>query len=141
VTPQPPDRAGSVPAPAVSRQRPAVRDARSVPDRVARQLLRLEDVAPRALMPVKGSLFISAARCVLTYAIIPAAVPVLGISGVMARPLSIVLSALAAILAIVSLRRVWMADWNHRWAYTAFTATVVALLVSVVLIDVRALTT
>jgi hypothetical protein len=112
---------------------------RSPADRVARQLLRLERAAPRALIPMRGSLLISAVRCVLSYAILPALAPLVGLSGAVSRPVSIVLSAAAVVLAIVSLRRVWAADWNYRWAYTAFSLLVLALLGMVIVIDVRAL--
>jgi hypothetical protein len=115
------------------------REPRSVADRVARQLLRLEDVAPRALFPMKGSLLISAVRCVITYAILPALAPLVGLSGAVSRPVAIVLSAAAIVLAVVSLRRVWAADWNYRWAYTAFSLTVLVLLSMTVVIDVWAL--
>lgn len=115
------------------------RPPRSPADRIARQLLRLENAAPRALIPIKGSLLISAVRCVLAYAILPAAAPLVGLSGALSRPVSIALSATAVVLAVVSLRRVWAADWNHRWAYTAFSLIVLALLSMVIVIDIRAL--
>lgn len=109
-------------------------------DRIARQVLRLERAAPRALIPMRGSLLISAVRCVLSYAILPALAPLIGLSGVVSRPVSILLSATAVVLAVVSLRRVWAADWNHRWAYTAFSLVVLTLLSMVIVIDLRALT-
>lgn len=116
------------------------REPRSAADRIARQLLRLENVAPRALMPMRGSLLISAVRCVLSYAILPAVAPLVGLSGAVSRPVAIGLSATAMVLAVVSLRRVWAADWNYRWAYTAFSLVVLALLSMVIVIDIRALT-
>ena len=112
---------------------------RSPADRIARQLLRLENTAPRSLLPMKGSLLISAVRCVITYAVIPALAPLVGLSGAVSRPVAIVLSAAAIVLAIVSLRRVWAADWKYRWAYTAFSLVVLVLLSMVIVIDVRAL--
>lgn len=114
---------------------------RSAADRVARRLLRIEGAEPRALMPLKGSLAISAIRCVITYAIIPALAPVVTGLGAFATPISLALSALAVVMATVSLRRVWLADWGARWGYTAFIAVVVALLVVVIAFDLRALLT
>jgi hypothetical protein len=109
----------------------------AVAGRIARQLLRLDGVEPRALFPLKGSLAISAIRCVLTYAIIPAAAPLISWLGVLARPLSIALSAVATVMAVVSLRRVWAADWTYRWAYTAFILVVLVLLAVVIAVDVN----
>lgn len=113
--------------------------SRSAADRLARRVLRVEDEAPTALFPMKGSLLISAVRCVITYALIPALGPVIGGLGVLATPLSLALSVVAAVMAVVSLRRVWRADWNGRWGYTAFALTVLVLLAVVITIDVRTL--
>jgi hypothetical protein len=113
--------------------------SRSAADRLARQLLRVEHAEPRALMPLKGSLVISAVRCVITYAIIPAMAPVITGLGGLATPLALLLSLVAGVMAVVSLRRVWLADWSRRWGYTAFIAVVLLLLATTVYFDVRTL--
>lgn len=110
-------------------------------DRFVRQLLRIEDAAPRSIVTLKGSLVITAVRCILMYAVIPLLAPLVGWIGVVARPLSLAMSVAAIGLAIYSLRRVWLADWHHRWLYTAFIALVVTLLVVVIGFDIRALLT
>jgi hypothetical protein len=112
---------------------------RSAADRLARQLLRVDQAEPRALMPLKGSLVISAVRCVITYAIIPAMAPVVTGLGGLATPVAIVLSVIAGVMAVVSLRRVWLADWSRRWAYTAFIGVVLALLATTLVFDLRVL--
>lgn len=111
--------------------------SRSRADRIARQLLLIENASPRAVFDLKGSLVISAVRCVLTYALIPMLAPVISWAGVVAAPVSLVLSAVASLLAVNSLRRVWLADYRHRWPYTAFIAVVLTLLVFVMVLDVR----
>jgi hypothetical protein len=111
---------------------------RSTADRIARQVLLVEGAAPKAVFELKGSLVLSAIRCVLTYALIPALAPVVSWAGVVARPVSLVLSVLATALAINSLRRVWLADYRHRWPYTAFILVVLALLGLVIVLDARA---
>jgi hypothetical protein len=113
--------------------------SRSAADRLARQLLRVEHAEPRALMPLKGSLVISAVRCVITYAIIPAMAPVITGLGGLATPLALLLSLVAGVMAVVSLRRVWLADWSRRWGYTAFIAVVLVLLATTVYFDARTL--
>jgi hypothetical protein len=112
---------------------------RSVLDRIVRQALLIEDASPRAMFELKGSLVLSAIRCVLMYAVIPLAVPLISWAGVLATPLSLVLSLAAIVLAITSLRRVWMADYRYRWPYTAFILLAVGLLTMVVVLDVRTL--
>jgi hypothetical protein len=112
---------------------------RSRLDRLVRQALLIEDAAPRSILDLRGSLVISAVRCVLTYALIPLLVPVIGWAGVLATPVSLLLGVAAIGLAIRSLRRVWLADYRHRWAYTAFIAVVLVLLVGMVTFDARVL--
>ncbi len=108
-------------------------------DRLARRVLLLRDAEPRALIDLQGSLVLSCIRCILTYVVIPIAVPLVSWAEVVATPLSLVLSILATGMAVRSLRRVWQADWHHRWAYTAFIAVVVVLLGIGIVFDVRAL--
>lgn len=112
---------------------------RSVADRIARQVLVIEGEDPKAVFELKGSLLISAVRCVLTYALIPLLAPVISWAGVVATPIALVLSVLAVLLAINSLRRVWLADYRYRWPYTAFILIVLGLLAFVIVLDVRAL--
>jgi hypothetical protein len=90
-------------------------------------------------MPLKGSLAISAIRCVITYAIVPALAPIVSGFGLVATPLSLALAIAAGVMAVVSLRRVWLADWARRWAYTAFIVVVLVLLTVAAAFDVRAL--
>jgi hypothetical protein len=112
---------------------------RSAADHLARQLLRIDGLEPRALVSLKGSLLLSAVRCVLTYAVVPAAASIVGWLGVLATPLSLLLVVVAAVMAVNSLRRVWLAEWEHRWAYSAFIAVVLTILSVVIVIDVRTL--
>lgn len=114
---------------------------RSGADALARRLLRIEDAAPRALVPMRGSLLLSAIRCVITYALIPLLAPFASWLAPVAEPLSLALTLAAMVMAVVSLRRVWLADWNRRWAYTAFVAVVLATLTFLAVLDVRALLT
>lgn len=111
---------------------------RSRADELARRLLRIDTEVPGALVPMRGSLLLSAVRCVLTYVVIPVLVPVVGWLAPLAAPLSLALTLVAGAMAITSLRRVWAADWEHRWAYTAFAAVVLLALAGLLVIDVLA---
>jgi hypothetical protein len=113
---------------------------RSPVDRLVRQLLLIGDASPRALFDLKGSMLIAGVRCTITYIIIPFGAPVIAWLGVLGTPLSLALSLIAIAMAVSSLRRVWMADYRHRWTYTAFIIVAVVLLTIVVVGDVRTLT-
>lgn len=108
-------------------------------DQLARRVLGLRDAEPRALFDLQGSLILSCIRCILTYVVIPIAVPLVNWAEVVATPLSLLLSVAAIGFAVRSLRRVWQADWRHRWAYTGFIAVVVGLLVVGIGFDLRTL--
>jgi hypothetical protein len=112
---------------------------RSPVDRLVRQLLLIGDASPRALFDLKGSMLIAGVRCTITYIIVPFGVPVIAWLGVLATPLSLALSIVAIVMAISSLRRVWMADYRHRWPYTGFIVVAVVLLTIVVIGDLRTL--
>lgn len=113
---------------------------RSALDRLVRQLLLIGDASPRALFDLKGSMLLAGVRCTLTYLVIPLGAPLIGWLGVLTTPLSLAMSVVAVGLAVSSLRRVWLADYRHRWPYTAFILVAVVLLVIVIAGDVRALT-
>lgn len=90
-------------------------------------------------MSLKGSLVLSAVRCLITYVAVPILLPLVGWLGQVATPLSLVLSVAAMVLAVNNLRRVWLADWSGRWGYTVFSLVVLVVLGALVVLDVRAL--
>lgn len=112
---------------------------RSRADVLARRILRIEDEVPGALFPMRGSLVLSAVRCLITYVAIPLLVPVFGWLTPIAAPVSLVLTVIAGGMAITSLRRVWAANWSGRWGYTAFAVAVLVALAGLLVFDVRAL--
>lgn len=122
-----------------SQTTPSSAPSRSAADRIARQVLRIGEADHQALLSLKGSIWLSGIRCIITYAVLPALAPVVGWIGVLARPLSVLLVLAAMVLSVHSLRRVWLADWSARWAYTAFISVVLVLLTIVLVVDVRAL--
>lgn len=122
-----------------SQTSPSESPSRSAADRLARQVLRIGEADHQALLSLKGSIWLSGLRCIITYAVLPALAPVVGWIGVLARPLSVLLVLAAMVLSVHSLRRVWLANWEQRWAYTAFIGVVLVLLSIVLVIDVRAL--
>lgn len=102
-------------------------------------MLLIEGADPKALMSLKGSLLLSAIRCVLTYAVLPALAPVFGFGAEVSAPIGVVVSLAAIGLSVHSVRRVWLADWTYRWSYTAFISVVLGLLTWLLVLDVQAL--
>jgi hypothetical protein len=105
-----------------------------------RRLLRLPVDAPKATEAsarqlVEKSLFISMARCLLTYVVLPFVVPIIGIAGDIAPFVGVVLGVVAIVANVASIRRFWGADHRYRWHYTALATVIIAAMVWLIVID------
>lgn len=104
----------------------------AAPDRLMRRLLGV--TAPSNASSVGAhrafriAVVISAVRCLITYLVVPVAVPLLSLAGWVAAPIGIVLCTYAVVNGIVSLRRFWGSDHRQRWLYTGFMAIVFVIL-------------
>ncbi|WIY83718.1 hypothetical protein [Propionimicrobium sp. PCR01-08-3] len=101
-------------------------------DRFMRRLLRVRELdrssglaAHRAF---RISVLVSGVRCLITYLLIPVLVPIVGLAGWVAAPISLALCVLAFVNGIVSARRFWKSDHRDRWLYTAFITVVFVIL-------------
>jgi multisubunit Na+/H+ antiporter MnhB subunit len=106
-----------------------------------RRLLALPTDAPTAttasaVQLVERSLLISAARCLLTYIILPFVAPILGFAAGVAPVVGISVGAVAIAANVASVRRVWRADHRYRWHYTALAGAIVVALVWLIVADV-----
>ena len=113
-------------------------------DVVVRRLLQIPDSCPVESRPdvrqaFTKSVFLSAARCLLTYVFVPFLAPLIGLAAGVGPWLGIPLSGVAVGANILSIRRFWLADHRHRWAYSAICVGVMTLLVVLVLRDVTEL--
>lgn len=111
-----------------------------------RRILRIDgEAVPGAVFDaqnkLRSSIIISGIRCIITYLLVPIVTPIVGFMGVLAAPVSIVLSVLAIVLGYNSMRRFWLADHRLRWRYTAFIAVVWVLLLVGIGMDVANLVT
>lgn len=114
---------------------------RSAGDVFMRRLLRVDESQPRMgedelRRGFSTSLLVSATRCVLTYLVIPFLAPILGVAAGVAPIIGIPIGILAIVFNIKSMRRFWRADHRWRWGYTAISATVIAMLVVLIALDV-----
>ena len=109
-----------------------------------RSLLRIGDMVDRnavfgARRSTTTAIVVSGVRCIITYLLIPALAPFFGLLDTFDAPLSLALTSLAVVMAIVGLRRFWIADHRARWAYTAFIALVLAFLLVTMVLDLSAI--
>lgn len=104
----------------------------SAADRFMRRLLRVRTTDRRVLRDAhkafRVSLVISAVRCLITYLVVPIAVPLLSFAGVFAAPIGIALCVVAVVNGVVSVRRFWTSDHRMKWMYTWFMLFVFAVL-------------
>lgn len=113
---------------------------RPVADRFMRRLLRVSDTDVTSILGAhrafRSSVVVSGIRCLVTYLLVPIAVPFLSFAGVLAAPVGIILCIVAVVNGVVSVRRFWAADHRARWMYTGFMAVVFAVLGVAVTTDI-----
>ena len=118
------------------------RSARPPADVAMRRLLRLPDERPQGSRrpdvhkAFSTSILISAARCLLTYLVLPFVAPALGVAKGVGPWIGIPLGIVAIVFNVLSIRRFWAADHKWRWAYTAVGTGVIVLLGILIATDV-----
>ena len=104
----------------------------ALPDRFMRRLLGVRTVttgsSAGAHRAFRVSVVFSGIRCLITYLVIPIAVPLLSFAGVLAAPIGIVLCIIAVVNGIHSVRRFWISEHRMKWLYTWFMAFVFLVL-------------
>lgn len=116
---------------------------RSAADRFMRRLLRVPDTPKQEIgdahKAFRTSLVVSAIRCLVTYLVVPIAVPLISFAGVFAAPIGIALCVVAVANGIHSVRRFWSSDHRMRWLYTWFIAFVFLVLAVALYADINRL--
>lgn len=112
-------------------------------DRVMRGLLGVRRPNPRsgqsAHKAFRTSVVFSAARCIVSYVLIPVLVPILSLSGWVTAPIGLALCAVAVVNGVVSMRRFWRAEHPKRWMYAAFMGIVFVILAIALVSDLNRL--
>ncbi|MDQ3945537.1 MAG: hypothetical protein M3357_10385 [Actinomycetota bacterium] len=125
---------------AVSRNQAPV-PVRSDADCAMRRVLHLPEGNPRASRAAaqqafSRSVWISAARCLLTYIVLPVLGPIVGFSGRVGPVLGLAVGTVSMVAIVVSIRRFFAADHRWRWRYTAIGGSILVLLVVQAVIDI-----
>lgn len=141
----PPDRYRWGVESAISREQATAAPARSDADCVMRRVLHLPESAPKAdraaaQQAFSRSVWISAARCLLTYIILPVLGPIVGLAGDVGPVLGLTVGAVSMVAIVASIRRFFAADHRWRWRYTALGGSILVLLVVQAVIDIADLT-
>lgn len=98
-----------------------------------RKLLRLSPTpapasAAKARSLMSTSIALSGLRCLVTYLLLPLLGPSISL-GATSFALTAALGAVAVFFSVQSMRRFWMAQHRHRWAYTGFAAVIIGWVV------------
>ena len=106
-----------------------------------RRVLRLPPDNPQASrlaaqQAFSRSVWISAARCLLTYIVLPLLGPIVGFSGRVGPVLGLTVGAVSMVAIVASIRRFFASDHRWRWRYTAIGGAILVLLVVQSVIDI-----
>jgi uncharacterized membrane protein (DUF2068 family) len=81
------------------------------------------------------SVLVSAVRCLLTYIVLPWLLPAFGVAKGWGPWLGLVVSPIAIVFNVLSIRRFQRSGHKYRWPITAVNLTIIALLVVLVIRD------
>jgi hypothetical protein len=123
---------------------PELRRAESRADRVMRRILFLPVDGPAATADdarkaFQTSIAVATVRCLLMYIVFPFVLPALGIASGVGPAIGLVISVVAMVAIVMSMRRFWRADHAKRWHYTILGTVVLCFLVYLVVLDVTEL--
>ena len=114
---------------------------RSKADETMRRLLRVPgDQAPidesETHRIFSASIFLSALRCLLSYIVLPVILPAIGLARGVGPAIGIPIGILALTFDYLGIRRFWLADHRHRWAFSALYAVVGTMVLVLLVVDV-----
>jgi hypothetical protein len=114
---------------------------RTTADRFMRRMLRIP--MERKAVPESDthrifglSIVLSATRCLLSYIVLPIALPLLGLAKGVGPWLGIPIGVLALTFDVLGIRRFWLADHHQRWLFSAIYAVVGTMVLALLIIDV-----
>jgi len=82
------------------------------------------------------SLLFSGVRCLLQYALLPFALPLVGVAADATVPILLLINLIAMLSIFFSLRRFWSVGYKHRWRYLVVAAAALILLFAFTVNDI-----
>lgn len=98
-----------------------------------------ERAATGAKRALTASLAFSGVRCILMYVVLPFILPLIGITGVFAAQVDVVINLVAIGALVYSVRRFWAINYRHKIAYTAVAVVAGFVMAAFVLLDLQEL--
>jgi hypothetical protein len=83
-----------------------------------------------------ASIFLSALRCLVSYIVLPVLLPAIGVARGVGPAIGIPIGLLALTFDYLGIRRFWLADHRHRWAFTALYAVVGGMVLTLLIVDI-----
>ena len=113
---------------------------RSAPDRFMRRLLLLPTDGPQASAAdaqkaFQTSLAVATVRCLLMYIVFPFVLPVIGVASGVGPWIGLVISVVAIVAIVMSIRRFFRADHSKRWHYTVVGTAVIGFMIVLIVQD------
>jgi len=126
---------------AVAPEGSVVAPERSRADQTMRRLLRVpDDQSPidesETHRIFSASIFLSALRCLLSYIVLPVILPAIGLARGVGPAIGIPIGILALTFDYLGIRRFWLADHRHRWAFSALYAVVGTMVLVLLIVDI-----
>ena len=114
---------------------------RSKADQAMRRFLRVpDDQTPidesETHRIFSASIFLSALRCLLSYIVMPVVLPAIGLARGVGPAIGIPIGLLALTFDYLGIRRFWLADHRHRWAFSALYAIVGGMVLTLLIVDI-----
>ena len=87
-----------------------------------------------------ASILISAARCLLSYVVLPIVTPLIGAATSVGPAIGIPIAVVALVFDVRGIRRFWLAKHRSRWAFTYVYLAVMGLVTALLVIDLVKIT-
>ncbi len=98
-----------------------------------------ERAATGAKRAFSASLAFSGVRCILMYVVLPFLLPLIGVTGVFAAQIDVLINLVAIGALIYSVRRFWAINYRHKVAYSAVALVAGFVMAAFILLDLQEL--
>lgn len=86
-----------------------------------------------------GAILLSAARCLVSYIVLPVIAPLVGGTAGVGPLVGIPIGVVALVFDVIGIRRFWLANHRWRWAMTWVYGLVMLMVIAFLVVDISAL--